>query len=130
VRHLTAEQLLFIHSRIIDETGGIHGVRDVGLLKSAVARPRATFGGDDLYLDAFQKAAALMDSVVNNHPFLDGNKRTAITSVGLFLRLNGFHLAVSQKMLVRFALDVAIKKLSIEQAAAWLQKHTIKILRQ
>jgi death-on-curing protein len=129
VRYLTAEQLLFIHSRIIDETGGSHGVRDVGLLKSAIARPRATFGGNDLYPDILQKAAALMDSVVNNHPFLDGNIRTAVTAVGMFLQLNDFHLTASQKTLVRFTLDVATKKLSIEQAAAWLQKNTLKILR-
>ena len=79
--HLTAEQVLFIHYRLIEETGGIHGIRDIPLLQSAVARPMATFGSDDLYPDIFSKAAALMHSIIKNHPFVDGNKRTSITEV-------------------------------------------------
>ena len=81
--YLTPEQVLFIHSRLVAETGGSHGVRDLGLLESAVARPRATFDGKELYPDLFTKTAVLMDSLINNHPFLDGNKRTGITAAGL-----------------------------------------------
>jgi death-on-curing protein len=80
VKYLSATQVLFVHSRLIDTTGGAHGIRDLGLLQSAVSRPKATFGGKDLYPDIFHKAAALMESLVKNHPFIDGNKRTAITS--------------------------------------------------
>ena len=62
MKYLTSEQILFIHSRLIDSTGGTHGIRDIGLLQSAAGRPEATFGGEDLYPDIFHKAAALMES--------------------------------------------------------------------
>jgi death on curing protein len=126
MRYLTAEQVLFIHSRIIDETGGAHGVRDIGLLQSAVSRPQATFSGNDLYPDILSKTVALMESLARNHPFLDGNKRTAITAVGVFLTLNEWRLEATQKELERFALNVAVKKLSSDEAAAWLKKHVIQ----
>jgi death-on-curing protein len=89
MNHLTPEQVLFIHSRLVTETGGSHGLRDLALLESAVARPRATFDSKELYPDLFTKAAALMDSLIKNHHFLDGNKRTGITATGLFFRING-----------------------------------------
>jgi len=125
MKYLAAEQVLFIHSRIIDETGGAHGVRDVGLLKSAVARPGATFGGQDLYHDVFHKSAALMESLARNHPFLDGNKRTAIAATGMFLERNGFRIESTQKELERFTLDVAVGVLSHGDAAKWLKTHCI-----
>ena len=123
MRYLTAEQVLFIHARLIAETGGMHGVRDVGLLRSAVERPRATFGGKDLYRDLFHKAAALMESLIGNHPFLDGNKRTAISATGIFLMLNGYELTASQKELEAFTMDMALKKIAVRAAAAWFQRH-------
>ena len=124
MRYLTAEQVLFIHARLIAETGGMHGVRDVGLLSSAVERPRATFGGKDLYRDLFRKAAALMGSLIGNHPFLDGNKRTAISAAGLFLMLNGYELNASQKELETFTLRMALKKSDVQDAAAGFRKHS------
>jgi death-on-curing protein len=126
MKYLTAEQILFIHARIVDETGGAHGVRDVGLLQAATERPKATFGGDELYPDIFSKAAALMESLARNHPFLDGNKRTAITSTGLFLQINGLVLEVPQKTFERFALDMAVGKLQPGEAIAWLKKYTAR----
>jgi death-on-curing protein len=127
MKSLTAEQVLFIHSRIIDETGGAHGVRDVGLLKAAVARPDATFGGQDLYPAVFYRSAALMESLARNHPFLDGNKRTAIVATGIFLELNGFRLQTTQKELERFTLDVATGVFSHGTAAKWLKTHCIPL---
>jgi len=124
VRYLTAEQVLFIHSRIIDETGGAHGVRDIGLLQSAVARSRATFGDHELYPDIFSKAAALMESLARNHPFLDGNKRTAITATSVFLGMNNVRMEASQKELVRFSLDMAVGKLANVEAVEWLKHHS------
>ena len=123
MRYLTAEQVLFIHARIINETEGAHGVLEVGLLQSAVARPQVTFGRRDLYPEVFTKAAARMSSLANNHAFLDGNKRTAVVSTGIFLRMNGIRLEASQKELVRFALDVAVGKLSNNDIAQWLREH-------
>ncbi len=127
MKYLTAEQVLFVHARVIDETGGAHGVRDIGLLQSAVARPRASFGGSDLYPDIFLKAAALLESLAQNHPFLDGNKRTAITATGVFLRMNGYVLETTQKEIERFALHVATKKISSSDARDWLEKHVAPI---
>ena len=122
MRYLTAEQVLFIHARLVDETGGMHGVRDVALLKSAVERPRATFEGKDLYRDLFRKAAALMESLIGNRPFLDGNKRTAVAAAGIFLMLNGYELGASQKELETFTMDMALKKRDIQDAAAWFRR--------
>ena len=122
--YLTVEQVLFIHMRLIAETGGSRGLRDLGLLASAVARPQATFGGEDLYPDLFSKAAALMDSLVRNHPFVDGNKRVGITAAGLFLLRNGQRLTASSAELESFALQVARSEVSTEQIAAWLREHS------
>jgi len=123
VKYLTPEQVLFIHSRIIDTTGGAHGVRDLGLLLSAVSRPKATFEGKDLYPDVFYKAAALFESLVKNHPFLDGNKRTAITAAGVFIKMNGHVLEISQRELERFALKMATGWIDLEDAVKWFRKH-------
>jgi death-on-curing protein len=126
VKYLSSEQVLFIHSRLIDTTGGRHGIRDIGLLQSAVARPEATFEGKELYPDLFHKAAALMESLARNHPFIDGNKRTSITASGIFLAMNGYMLACSSKDLERFALSVATGNASLESAAAWFVEHSVK----
>ncbi|MCB0062562.1 MAG: type II toxin-antitoxin system death-on-curing family toxin, partial [Caldilineaceae bacterium] len=104
IHYLTAAQVLFIHDRLIAETGGSPGIRDLGLLAAAVARPQATFDGVDLYPTRFTKAAALMASLVNNHPFVDGNKRVGITAAGLFLRLNSYRLRATNAELERFTL--------------------------
>jgi death on curing protein len=123
VKYLTAEQVLFIHSRIIDETGGMHGIRDLGLLESAVSRPRATFRNKDLYPTSFHKAAALMESLVKNHPFIDGNKRTAITSAAIFLQMNGYLLKASNNELVDFAVLVAAGQADFNYEVAWFKDH-------
>jgi len=126
VRYLTAEQALFIHSRLIDETGGVHGIRDLGLLQSAVSRPKATFGSKDLYPDIFHKAAALLESLIKNHSFIDGNKRTAITAAGIFLQSNGYHLKTTQKELELFTIKAATSKISFEDAVEWFKKYFLK----
>lgn len=126
MNYLTPEQVLFIHSRLVTETGGSHGLRDLALLESAVARPRATFDSNELYPDLFTKAAALMDSLINNHPFLDGNKRTGITATGLFLRINGWKLTASSEELVACTMRVAVQGLEIDELANWLRAKTIK----
>jgi death on curing protein len=122
--YLTAEQVLFIHARLISESGGEHGVRDLGLLLSALACPQATFEGQDLYPDLFSKAAALLESLIGNHGFLDGNKRTAITSVGLFLRINGYRLTADNQQLEIFTLQCAQHLVSLDQIAIWLKNHS------
>jgi death-on-curing protein len=101
-RYLTPQEVLFIHARLVVTTGGEHGIRDLGLLESAVARPQATFDGADLYPDLFLKTAALMESLSQNHPFVDGNKRTAITAAAMFLQLNGYVLQTTNEELEPF----------------------------
>jgi death-on-curing protein len=124
MKYLTAEQVLFIHARLIEETGGEHGVLNLGLLQSAVARPQASFDGQDLYLGLFSKAAALLESLIGNHAFVDGNKRTAITSAGLFLQINGYRLTASNQELEDFTLQCAQGLVPLEQLAFWLQDHS------
>ena len=79
MKYLTLEKVLLLHARLIQRTGGSGGVHDIDVLDSAMARPQATFEGEELYPDLWHKAAALMHSLVKNHPFVDGNKRTALT---------------------------------------------------
>lgn len=122
--YLTAEQVLFIHYRLVSETGGEHGVRDLGLLESAVARPQATFDRQELYPDIFEKAAALMESLINNHPFMDGNKRTGITCAVLFLQQNGVLFSAKNADLEKFTLRVASSKAGRSEITKWLKKHS------
>ena len=119
--YLTTTQILIIHARLIEETGGSHGLRDLGSLEAAVARPRATFDGEELYPDLFHKVAALLESLINNHPFIDGNKRTGITAAGLFLRQNSYRLTVTNTELERFTMSVATGQTGVMEIAAWLQ---------
>jgi death-on-curing protein len=126
IHYLTPEQVLFLHSRLISTIGGGHGVRDIGMLLSALGRTQATFDGKELYPDIMLKAAALIDSLVRNHPFVDGNKRTAITASALFLRLNGYLLQVENREMVRFALACAQSQLSLVEIAEWFRKYSKK----
>lgn len=122
--YLTAEQILYLHDRLIRETGGSHGVRDLSLLLSAVNRPRSSFEGRDLYPDIYSQAAALMESLVRNHPFVDGNKRTGVAAAGLFLRLNGIQLVSGQEALVAIAVDVATGGVRLDELADWLHANS------
>lgn len=125
--YLSAAQVLFIHARLVAETGGTPGIRDLGLLAAAVARPQATFDGDDLYPDRFSKAAALMDSLVRNHPFVDGNKRVGITAAALLLLLNGRRLTADNANLEQFTLLVAQSQLILSQMTTWFQTYSTEI---
>lgn len=124
MKYLTAEQVLFIHARLIAETGGEHGVLDLGLLQSAVARPRATYDRQELYPGLFSKAAALLESLIGNHAFVDGNKRTAITAAGLFLRLNGYRMTADNQQLEKFTLQCAQHLVSWEQMTLWFERQS------
>jgi len=121
MKYLTAEQVLFLHARIISETGGSHDARDIGMLQSAVGRPWATFEGKDLYPDIHSKAAAMMHSLGQNHPFLDGNKRTAIGAAILFLRFNGHEFTASNQDVEFFTLGVARGNVDQTEITAWLR---------
>lgn len=125
--YLSVEQVLFIHARLIEETGGEHGVLDIGLLQSAVARPRATFDGQDLYPGLFYKCAALLESLIGNHAFVDGNKRTAISAAGLFLRLNGYRMTANNQQLETFTLRCARQRVSLDQVITWFEGNSERV---
>src|SRR3990167_4750881 len=111
MHYITEEDILVIHARIIDQTGGSHGVRDVGLLKSITHKPKTMFGNKELYVGLFTKTAVLFEAIVNYHVFVDGNKRTAIAAASRFLYINGYELSTSNKKMVDFVLDPAKKKI-------------------
>jgi death on curing protein len=123
-RYLSPEQVLFLHSRLITETGGAHGVRDLGMLLSALGRPQTTFDDRELYPDLYTKTAALLDSLVRNHPFVDGNKRTAITSAGIFLQMNAYRLIVENSEMVQFTMACAQSQLTFDEIVVWFRDHT------
>ena len=123
MKYLTAEQVLFLHARLVAETGGSHGARDINMLLSAVGRPQVSFDDQDLYPDLFAKAGALMDSLIRNHPFLDGNKRTGVAAAALFLKVNGFQLNAANAELEKFTLEVAKSQHTLDEIVMWLQTH-------
>ncbi|HSX49030.1 MAG TPA: type II toxin-antitoxin system death-on-curing family toxin [Candidatus Saccharimonadales bacterium] len=127
INFLILDEVVAIQYDQVRRYGGSYGIRDLNLLISAVERSKATFGGFDLYPDLFSKAAALLHSIVLNHPFVDGNKRTAITATIRFLYINGFLPKMTQKELVDITLNVESKKINIEEIALWLKKHFKKI---
>lgn len=126
MKYLSTKDVLLLHNMAIDEAGGSHGLRDLGLLESAVVRMQASFGGEDLYPDIFMKAGALVHGLLRNHPFVDGNKRTSMYSAMAFLELNGYRFDARPKEVVNFALKVENEKLSVEQIARWLKGHVKK----
>lgn len=126
MKYLTVADVLLLHNFVIDEFGGSHGLRDLGLLESAIMRPQATFDGIDLYKTIYDKAAALVHSLLMNHQFVDGNKRTAMFSVMTFLELNGFLFNASQKEVVVYALYIENSQPAIEEISVWLKNHSKK----
>ncbi len=124
MKYLAPEQILFLHARLISETDGAQGIRDLGLLVSAVERPQATFEGSELYPDLFTKAAALMHSLIQNHPFVDGNKRTGVAAAAIFLQVNGFRLIATNPDLEAFTLNVARGEQDVPDIASWLENHS------
>jgi death-on-curing family protein len=97
VNYLYPKQVLYLYQQVIQRSGGTIGLRDEGLLESAVYRPQASFGGRDLYPDLWSKAAALGHSIILNHPFVDGNKRVGFEAMRLMLRLNGYDLYAAEE---------------------------------
>lgn len=124
---LDIEEVYRIHDQMIKIGGGKNGVRDFTLLHSAIERPKATFAGHSLYSSIWLKAAALFHSLVKNHGFYDGNKRTAFFSTLLFLKKNYFQLKPLKKEIIRFTLGIDVSNLDIETIAEWLKKHSKKI---
>lgn len=123
-KSLGYRQILWIHRRVIEETGGSLGIRDEGLLRSAIARAYSSFGGQDLYPTIFEKSAALLESLVRNHPFIDGNKRAAWESMDIFLELNGYRLSCATPRGYDLVMQIIKHHMTVQQVAEWLEKHS------
>ena len=127
VQYITLEVVVAIHDDMVERYGGSFGIRDLGLIQSAIARPQASFSGYELYPTIFDKAAAFFHSLIFNHAFVDGNKRTAMVSTARFLSINGYDLSVIFKEFVEFPLRVENKHLTLEDISSWLKKNSKKI---
>lgn len=124
MKYLSIEEVLFLYDQIIQKTGGKQGIRSPELLFSAIERPKTTFAGKDLYPDIYSKASALVHSLILNHPFVDGNKRTVLACLFRFLEINGIQLKANFKQLVNFVLDIENKKMSFKKIIFWLKQHS------
>jgi len=122
---LTTEDVLSIHADQIEQYGGEDGVRDLGLLEAAVAMPRASFGGAFLHADMFEMAAAYLFHIVQNHPFVDGNKRAGTAAALVFLDLNGIEVNIAEDALVALVLSVAQGQTDKPQIATALRDHAV-----
>lgn len=121
---LTLDEVVAIHRDQIERYGGSLGVRDWGLLKSAIAMPAATFGGQFLHGDVHEMAAAYLFHLVQNHPFIDGNKRVGAVAADVFLQLNDQQLVAGEDEFADFVLSVATGETSKSAAAEFFRAHT------
>ena len=122
VAFLTLEEVLEIHTTLLQEFGGPPGVRDLGLLESALFRPRTGY-----YADLIEMAAALFESLLMNHPFVDGNKRVAFFAADIFLRINGFHISVEANVAHRKIIKIIEQGTHVKDSLeTFLREHTAK----
>lgn len=119
---ITPDELVLIHSHVIELTGGVHGISHPGALESALARSFTTFGGVEMFPDNISKVAALIHSIVAFHPFVDGNKRTALVACDICLRLNGLMLVPSEAV-EPFFWAIARGEKDVEAITQWLGIH-------
>ena len=127
MRYLSLAEVLDLHRLVIAQTGGAEPVLNLPGLESAVAQPRATFEGRDLYPSLADKAAAICHSIILNHPFLDGNKRVGHAVMETFLMLNGYEVRAPVEESERLILDVASGHVTREQLAEWLKQRVAKV---
>lgn len=123
MRYLTLGEVVDLHRRLLQATGGASGIRDFGVLESALAQPKATFGGVDLYPTIVEKAAALAFSLVQGHPFVDGNKRVGHAAMETFLVLNGTEIDARVDDQERLMLDLAAGRIGRNHLIDWLRQH-------
>ncbi|HSW37814.1 MAG TPA: type II toxin-antitoxin system death-on-curing family toxin [Candidatus Saccharimonadales bacterium] len=123
IRYLTEEEILLAHFKLIERYGGSHGVRDTKRIESVAAAPKQEVFGAEQYPDIFEKAAVYLRSIIGDHPFADGNKRTGIIVAIMFLKRNGKRFRAKTGELEDFAVRVATKHLDMLAIAAWLEAH-------
>ncbi|MEM4204872.1 MAG: type II toxin-antitoxin system death-on-curing family toxin [Candidatus Methanomethylicaceae archaeon] len=123
MRYLTLHELLEIYQHVMQQSGGLVGIRDLGALESAIAQPRMTFSGAELYPTVVEKAASLGFSLIQNHPFVDGNKRTAHAAMETFLVLNGYEIRATADEQESVILQVASGRMNRDEFVRWLNAH-------
>lgn len=121
------KKVLEFHSIQIKNYGGSDGIRDENLLDSAINRPFTTFDGNDLYPTAIDKSSALIESMVKNHPFIDGNKRTGYFLMRYFLKKNGYDIKCDQDIKYQFVINIASGKLNFDDIKLWIEKYIVEI---
>jgi len=121
---ISLNEVLQLHENSIRDYGGSLGIRDMNLLESATARPFQTFAGTELYPTVFEKAAALIESIVKNHPFIDGNKRTGFLAAFAFLLRNNLEISADNSTAYNFVINIASSKISFEEIVEWLKNNT------
>ena len=126
MRYLTLNEVLELHRRLIERYGGSAGIHHLGALESALAQPRMTFGGEELYPTILEKAAALGFALIKNHPFVDGNKRTGHAAMETFLVLNGFEIDAPVDAQEKVILQVASGELERGEFTEWLRSHIVE----
>jgi death on curing protein len=120
------DEVLALHEIMIERFGGSHGIRDQHLLESALSRPFQTFDGADLYPSIYEKAASLIESMLVNHPFVDGNKRTGYSLLRIFLGINNYEITASIESRYEFVVSVAAGLWKFDQILDWVQTNTAK----
>ena len=125
MKRLSKEQILLLHSQLIEQTGGIPGVRDIGLLESAIESPFQAFAGKELYPTIQAKGTRLGYGLIKNHCMLDGNKRIGTHAMLVFFALNGIELRYTQKELYEMVLAVADGTLEYEAMLRWVLEHQV-----
>ena len=127
IRYLTLSEVLFLYQRVMEVSGGEEGIRDLGALQSALAQPRMTYGGEELYPSLAAKAGALAYSLVKNHAFVDGNKRVAHAAMEVFLLLNGYEVRAKVEEQERVMRAVAAGEMRREELVEWVEAHMVKV---
>jgi len=126
IRLLTLEQVLLLHKRIIEQSGGSTGIRNQGLLESALAQPCVSYAGQELYPSLIEKVTALGFSLINNHPFVDGNKRIGHAEIEVTLLMNGYEIQADVDTQEAVILAVAASKMNRESFLEWLQRDVVQ----
>jgi len=124
---ILVEDALKLHDKSIDDFGGAKGIRDTGLLESALARPFQTFGGEDLYSTAIEKAAAIAESLILNHPFVDGNKRTGMLAMVTILLEYNFALTAGEDEMYNFTISISTGETKYEDIVRWLKENSVSL---
>lgn len=121
--NLTVNEIIFLHEKLIQRTGGMSGLRDIGMLESAVYNVIKSFGEQDAYPTTFERAARLAYAIIMNHPFNDGNKRTGILVMLITLRLNNIYIKYTQDELIVLGLSIADGNKRYKDILAWMKSH-------